>query len=334
MTGTTVRSRRTIIWGTGPLPDLLRARTRPAEDDHEPLQTDDGLLADLVVVLDPGTFVPVSPSRAIERRAQLLTDLSLFLDSFLAELGRVVIVTSAAVLGAAPDQEAHDDDAVLCDVVDGTVGDLVCAEREILERLTAHAGREGHKPDVAIVRTAALVGPGIDTMITRHFEAPRLLTVRGPARSWQFIHVEDVASAVGVVLTQGLVGAVNAGSEGEMAAADVVAASGIRAIELPAAKAFAMAERLHRVGVLPAPASDLAYTIYPWTVTSARLRDAGWRPIFTNAQCLEVLLGEVRGRVGVAGRRMGGRDAAALGAAGAAVAVIGTAAIWRQVRGR
>ena len=36
----------------------------------------------------------------------------------------------------------------------------------------------------------------------------------------------------------------------------------------------------------------------------------------------------------VAGRRVGTRDAAALGAAGAAVALIGTAAVWRQARAR
>ena len=50
-------------------------------------------------------------------------------------------------------------------------------------------------PLVTVLRPAALVGQGVDTMITRHFEAPRLLTVRGAVREWQFVHIEDLASA-------------------------------------------------------------------------------------------------------------------------------------------
>lgn len=335
-----VRSRRTVVWGTGPLPDLLRVRLREvpvlAQDEPESGSGDHGgelseVLADLVVVLDSGVFAPVSPSRAAQTRAQLLTDLGLFLDSFAASLGRVVIVTSAAVLGARPHQEPHEDDAELADVVDGSVADLICAEREIIARV---AGYEGHAPALSVVRLAALVGPGVDSMITRHFEAPRLLTVRGHSSTWQFVHIEDVVTAVELVLAHGVTGAVTVGAQGTLALPAVVDITGIREVELPAGTAFSIAERLHRVGVLPAPASDLTFTIYPWTVTSAKLRALGWQPQFSNAECLAVLMGEVQGRLGVAGRRMGGRDAAALGAAGAAVAVLGTAAIWKQVRGR
>jgi hypothetical protein len=85
--------------------------------------------------------------------------------------------------------------------------------------------------------------------------------------------------------------------------------------------------------VLPTPASDLAYVVYPWVVGSARLRDAGWVARYDNETCLGVVMSEVRGRSALAARRVGGKDAA-LGAAGAAVAVVGTAAVWRQARAR
>ncbi len=338
-----VRSRRTVVWGAGPLPDLLRTRlghdanrdgdqdTQNAVFDPKSAPTEDHTLADLVVVLDSGVFAPVSASRAVERRAGFLTSLGLFLDSFSDLLAHVVIVTSAAVLGAQPNQEPHDDDAPLADVVDGSVADLISAERAIIDRLTNY---DGSAPQVSVVRAAALVGPGVDSMITRHFEAPRILTVRGHASSWQFVHIADVAQAIELVLAQGKPGEFTVGAAGTLALEQVVEMSGIRGVELPAGTAFAIAEKLHRAGVLPAPASDLAFSIYPWTVTSARLRELGWQPSFTNAQCLMVLLEQVRGRVGVAGRRVGGMDAAALGAAGAAVALLGTAAIWRQVRRR
>ena len=43
----------------------------------------------------------------------------------------------------------------------------------------------------------------------------------------------------------------------------------------PSALAFGTAERLHRIGVIPAPASDLQYVVHPWVVPSTRLLEAG-----------------------------------------------------------
>ncbi|GMA88509.1 hypothetical protein GCM10025868_37590 [Angustibacter aerolatus] len=93
------------------------------------------------------------------------------------------------------------------------------------------------------------------------------------------------------------------------------------------------AERLHRVGVLPTPASDLSYVVHPWAVSAQRLREAGWVATYDNETCLGVLLEQVRGHHAVAARRLDRRDAA-LGAAGAAVALVGTAAILRRRRRR
>ncbi|WP_307802368.1 NAD-dependent epimerase/dehydratase family protein [Cellulomonas fengjieae] len=244
----------------------------------------------------------------------------------------VVAIGSAVVHGAWPDRPViHDDDPLpRADEVprDGLVGDLVAAEA-VLER-----GRRRRAPLVTVLRPAAVVGPGIDTFVTRHFEAPRLLTVRGAARQWQFVHVEDLAAAARFAVEERLSGVLTVGADDVLEPAEVEAAAGMRRIELAAATAFGTAERLHRVGALPAPASELAYVVYPWTVASDRLREAGWEPRWSSAACLDVLLEGVQGRLAVAGRRVASRDVAALGAAGAAVAVIGTAAVWRQARSR
>jgi nucleoside-diphosphate-sugar epimerase len=209
---------------------------------------------------------------------------------------------------------------------EGVVGDFLAVE-EVLSRFARRS-----LPLVTVLRPAALVGPGIDTIMTRHFEAPRLLAVRGVARSWQFVHVDDLAAAVALVLDAGLTGPFTVGVPGPLSAHDVEAAAGLRRIELSAATAFGTAERLHRVGALPAPSSELAYAVYPWTVDAGGLLTAGWEPQRSSSECLDVLLEGVQGRIALAGRRVGARDAAALGAAGAAVALIGTAAVWRRAR--
>ena len=104
-------------------------------------------------------------------------------------------------------------------------------------------------------------------------------------------------------------------------------------MELPPALAYGTAERLHRARVLPSPVADLALVVHPWVIGSQRLTAAGWQPEYGADACLARLLDQVRGRHAVAGVRVERREAA-LGAAGAAVAIVGTAALLRQARAR
>jgi len=181
------------------------------------------------------------------------------------------------------------------------------------------------------VRPAALVGEGVDTVLTRHFEAPRLLTVRGASPAWQFCHVDDLGTAVAVVVATGLDGAVAVGAPGWLSQDDLERLTGMRQVELSLGAAMGTADRLHRVGVLPAPATDLSFVVFPWAVASDRVRAAGWEPVHDNETCLGVLLDGIRGSYAVAARRLDRKDAA-LGAASAAVALVGTAAIMRRRR--
>jgi hypothetical protein len=123
------------------------------------------------------------------------------------------------------------------------------------------------------------------------------------------------------------------GCDGWLEQPELEELSGLRRIELPPRITFATAQRLHRAGITPAPEVDLHYVVYPWVVDCQVLRNAGWRPQYDNADALEVLLAQRAGHHAVAGRRLGRKDAA-ITAAGATVAVIGTAEIVRQVRRR
>lgn len=241
---------------------------------------------------------------------------------------RVVLCTSAMVYGALADNPVPlDEDALLRAVPDGgLVGDLL-----EIERLARLAPRTHPGLEVTVLRPAALVGPGIDSALTRHFEAPRLLAVRDTEPAWQFCHVEDLVTALEYAALGLVTGVVTVGCEGSLRQAEVERLAGMRHIELPASLAFGAAERLHRLGLIPTPASDLQYVVHPWVVPSTRLRAAGWRPAFDNATALGVLLEQVGGHHAIASRRVGRRDAT-IGATGAAVAVVGTAALVRRAR--
>ncbi|CAM5573825.1 NAD-dependent dehydratase [Streptomyces avidinii] len=247
-----------------------------------------------------------------------------------AGVHRVVLCTSAMVYGALPDNDIPlSEDAELRATAEATgVGDLL-----EIERLGRRAPRAHPGLNVTVVRPAVLVG-GTDTALTRYFESPRLLVVAGSRPTWQFCHVEDLVSALEYAALEKVEGELAVGCEGWLEQEEVEELSGIRRMELPSAVALGAAARLHRIGLTPSPAGDLAYTMHPWVVTVSRLHAAGWRPRWTNEEVLAELLQEAAGRHTVAGRRLGRKDATAAGAAGATVALLGAAAAIRAARRR
>ncbi|MFS1300355.1 NAD-dependent epimerase/dehydratase family protein [Streptosporangium longisporum] len=264
-----------------------------------------------------------------ERRAYNLRAAQTVLTaSAAARVRRVVLVTSAMVYGAAPDNPVPlpEDSAVAAESDTGVVGDHLEIEALVRRSLRSHPGL-----DVTVVRPATVVGPGIDNVLTRHFESPRLLTVKGCTPRWQFCHVDDLVSALELAALGTVSGVVAVGGDGWLEQEQVEEISGLRRLELPAGLTFGTAQRLHRIGVTPAPATDLHYVVYPWVVDCAALREAGWRPLWTNEATFKQLLELRGGRHTVVGRRLSGKEAT-LTAAGATVAVLGTAAIVRAAR--
>lgn len=246
-----------------------------------------------------------------------------------AGVRRVVLCTSAMVYGALPDNDVPlAEDAELRATPDATcVGDLLEIEQLARRAPRAHPGLH-----VTVVRPAILVG-GTDTALTRYFESPRLLVVAGSRPRWQFCHVEDLVGALEFAALERVEGELAVGCDGWLEQEEIEELSGIRRMELPSALALGAAARLHRLGLTPSPAADLAYTTHPWVVSGSKLHEAGWRPAWSNEEVLAELLNEVAGRHAVAGRRLGRKEAATtLGAAGATVALVGTAALVRRAR--
>jgi nucleoside-diphosphate-sugar epimerase len=269
---------------------------------------------------------------AIERRALNVRGTTVALTAAAAAgVKRVVLTTSAMVYGSqAPhDGPLGDDAEVLANPDDSVLGDLVEMEAVAERARRAHPWLE-----ISILRPAPLVGPGIDSVVTRHFEAPRLLVLRGSAPLWQFCHVDDLISALELAALGGYLISANVAGDGWLSQEDVERVSGLRRIELPASVAISTAERLHRIGITPAAASELSFLVHPLVVTTDALTAAGWRPTFDNEASLEVLLEESARHTALGTRRLDRKDATRAAAASATVALVGTAALVRRARKR
>jgi nucleoside-diphosphate-sugar epimerase len=245
------------------------------------------------------------------------------------QVGRVILVTSAMVYGARPDNPVPlEESAPLRADPDGSVaGDLLEIEHLARRSPRVHPGLS-----VTVVRPAALVDGSADTLAARHFESARLLTVKGASPRWQFCHIDDLVSALELAIAGEVSGSFTVGCDGWLEQDEVERISGLRRIELPAGLTFGTAQRLHRVGINPAPVNDLHYLVYPWVVDCQALRAAGWRPGWDNAAVLEALM-EARAGHRAAGRRLPSKEVTITAAAGT-VAVIGTAAVVRAARRR
>lgn len=282
-----------------------------------------GAVAHLAVDLAP------DPDRAGQRQRNTRAAQTVLTAAFAAGVRRVVVVSSALAYGAYADNPVPlPDDAPLRAVPEASVvGDLL-----EVERIAASSRRSHRGLSVTVLRPAVVLGAGDREPMAALLSAPRLLRIRGAETRWQFCHVADLAAAVEVaVLAEAgdLDGPANVACDGWLSADELESVAGRRSLELPERVAVGTAERLHRLGITPAPPSELAYLVHPWVVDAARLRAAGWAPAHSNADAVRDHLAE-RPR----GVRPAAIGATAAGAAGAAVALVGTAALVRRARRR
>ena len=289
-----------------------------------------GAFAGATAVVHLAVDLTPDADRAGQRRRNTRAAQTVLTAAFAAGVRRVVVVSSALAYGAYPDNPVPlGDDAPLRAVPEASVvGDLL-----EIERIAAGSRRSHRGLAVTVLRPAVVLGAGEREPMAALLSAPRLLRIRGAAACWQFCHVADLAAAVeraALAAPGELDGPANVACTGWLDHDRLERVSGRRSLELPERVAVGTAERLHRLGITPAPPSELAYLVHPWVVDCGRLRAAGWTPRYGNEDAVADHLREL----GRAGWRDGRGATAAAGAAGAAVALVGTAALVRRARRR
>jgi nucleoside-diphosphate-sugar epimerase len=194
----------------------------------------------------------------------------------------VVFVSSALVYGAAPNNPVPltEDAALRPDVEFVFARQLASAEELVEQWRVTRAGRTTCvlRPAVAL---AAGGGSRLASALVYGF-GRRLAEADPPS---QFLHLDDLASAVAVAIDRGLDGVYNVAPDGWVPGERVRALSGERPrLPLPDRFSELVAGLRWRFLRGPIPPGLLPYTLEPWVVSNDRLRAAGWSPTVTNEQ--------------------------------------------------
>ncbi len=145
---------------------------------------------------------------------------------------------------------------------------------------------------VTVLRPSIVAGPGVSNFISRQLDAPRFNAIRGHKPPIQFVHVDDVASAIVHTIHHDLPGPYNVSSIGWLSFDEVTAIAGRKVFEVPEELAFTLADRLWRLGIGEAPAGQVPYLMHPWVVSVDALVATGWRPERSNRDALAEMAAE------------------------------------------
>ncbi len=232
------------------------------------------------VVIDLGTS-------DYDRRAERRESASEFVLSSLAvadlmSADQIVFVSSALVYGAAPNNpKPLTEDAVLRPDVEFVFARQLASAEELVDQWRrARAGRI-----TSVLRPALSLAENESSRLASALVSGLGQRVAEADPPSQFLHLDDLASAIVLALSERLDGVFNVAPDGWVPGERVRALSGER-------PRFPMPDRLSEVVASlrwrfqrgPLPPGLRPYTREPWIVSNGRLRAAGWEPTVTNEQ--------------------------------------------------
>lgn len=199
-----------------------------------------------------------------------------------AGVRHVVLLSSATVYGAWSDNPVPlTEDAPLRP----NPGFEYAWQRSHMEQLVAEwaaAGGEAGRT-AAVLRPCTALAPEGTGWLARALASAVGLRSSEDDPPRQFVHFDDVVTAVDLARRRHLHGAYNIAPDGWIVGERVRALAGRPArLRLPPRMAAASARLAWRLELGPIPPGLLPYTEHPWVVANDRLRAAGWSARYSN----------------------------------------------------
>jgi UDP-glucose 4-epimerase len=169
-------------------------------------------------------------------------------------------------------------------------------ERDVVEAEAAVADFREKSPDVivSVLRFSNVLGPDLETSHSRLFSLPAVPMVLGFDPRYQFIHVDDVVSALEHVVATEMPGVFNAAGDGVLALSEVIGLLGKRPLPiLPPVGTDLLALYLRRIGVKLGP-EVLRQLRYGRGIDNRRLKSTGFRFAHTTRETVSAFAQHLR----------------------------------------
>lgn len=274
-------------------------------------------LADILERGDTVVHLAASPPGFASEQAAARNDMAMAdrLFAAAARLGvaHIVLASSAMVYGAWPDNPMPITEAA--PVRPNPEFRFGVVRAEIEQRAERWAEETGGA--LTVLRASTITARNRENALAnllRHSAAIRSADGEAPM---QFLHAEDFASAIELMVIGGHAGVFNVAADGWIRPTELVALRGTpdTPLRLPGFLLTLVSEGRRRMGATTHPGLT-PYLQHSWVISNDRLRALGWSPEFTNEEAYVV--GHDPGRLdGITSKR---RQEIALGVAGAAVA--------------
>ena len=164
------------------------------------------------------------------------------------------------------------------------------------------------RPDIAIsvLRYTNILGPGIDSALTRYFSMPVAMTVVGYDPRLQFLHVSDAVEVIRRMVADEHPGTFNVTGRGVMLVSQCLRRAGRLPVPIPAAGLRLAADALHDRRLPDFTRDQLELLRYGQVVDGTKLERAlGWKPAYTTAAAFADFIADRGLRPGPASRLLG-----------------------------
>lgn len=142
---------------------------------------------------------------------------------------------------------------------------------------------------VSLLRFSNVVGPTIETPMTKALQLPMVPSIFGFDPRFQFTHEDDVIRAIEHVLDNRLGGIYNVAGDGLLPWSEVAAICGKRTVPMPPMFTSLAAEPLRRLGV-DLPPELLTLLRYGRGIDNSRLKKTGFTYDYTSAGAVQAFI--------------------------------------------
>lgn len=247
---------------------------------------------DTVVHAAAASYAPRAGGRAALKDLNVMGAMQLFAACQKApSVRRVILKSTSEVYGSSAR------DPVLF-TEDGSsrrpLGDGFAHDSIDIEGYARGLGRRRTDIAVTILRLANMIGPAMDTALSRYLAGPLVPTVAGHDARLQLLHEQDALGALERATMAGKAGTFNVGAAGIIMMSQAIRRSGRIAVPVPGFGVWAMDSLRRATRYTEINREQLDYLSYGRVMDTTRMRtDLGYTPKWTTAEAFDDY---VRGR--------------------------------------